>query len=117
MKKGIRCAVWAATIVLSGCISPAEQKAADAKHCEGYGFAQGTDGFSNCMMRTENRRADPMRQRQADQQVKREEQQKPRQAAPSVPAEPSAMDCTTSETTTTACNATDVQSFTSCRSR
>jgi hypothetical protein len=117
MKKTFRCAVGAAAIILSGCISPAERKAADAKHCEGYGFAQGTDGLSNCMMQTENRGADPMRQRQTDQQRKPEEHQKPRQAAPSVPAEPTAMDCTTSETTTTACNATDVQSFTSCRSR
>lgn len=41
---------------LVACVSPEEQRAADTQSCSGYGFAQGTDGFANCMMTTANQR-------------------------------------------------------------
>jgi hypothetical protein len=107
--------------MLSGCLSPAEQKAADSKQCEGYGFAQGTDAFANCMMKTANRRADETRRWQEEQDRKFQEQQKQQQqqvqAVPAQPAEPARMNCTTSESTTTTGNTTNVHSTTNCSSR
>jgi hypothetical protein len=37
-------------LALAACTTAAEQKAADEKKCEGYGFKQGSDSFSKCMM-------------------------------------------------------------------
>lgn len=117
---------WAAfgvvAVVLSGCLSPAEQKAADTHQCEGYGFVQGTDAFANCMMKTANRRADETRRWQEEQNRKWQEQQKqqPQQqqtAAPSQPAEPTKMNCTTTESTSTTGNTTNTHSSTNCSSR
>lgn len=106
----------ALAVALSGCVSPAEQKAMDTRQCEGYGFAQGTDAFANCMMTTANRRADQQR-KWDEERMKNFKASQQTQAAPSVPAEPTHMDCTTSETTTTAGNTTNVHSTTNCRSR
>ena len=117
MKHRFKGALAMAAIALTGCVSPAEQKAADSKQCASYGFTPGGDAFANCMMTIENRRADQMRHWQEEQNRKWEEQQKPQQAAaPSHEAEPTAMDCTTSETKTTTGNTTNVQSRTNCRS-
>ncbi|WP_054141873.1 hypothetical protein [Bosea sp. AAP35] len=55
---------------LAACISPEEQRAADTQACSGYGFAQGTDAFANCMMTASNQRNDAEaadRRIQADQ--------------------------------------------------
>lgn len=117
MKVGSIRALAVAAFVVTACVSPAEQKAADTKQCEGYGFSPGSDAFANCMMTISNRRADQMRHWQEEQNRKWEEQQKAQQTAPGQPTAPTAMDCTTSETTTTTGNTTNVQSRTNCRSR
>jgi hypothetical protein len=106
-----------AAIVVTACVSPAEQKAADTKQCQGYGFTPGSDAFASCMMTITNRRADQMRHWQEEQNRQWQEQQKPAQATPTHSAEPTAMDCTTTETSTTTGNTTNVQSRTNCRSR
>lgn len=41
---------------LAGCASAAEQKAADEKKCEGYGYKSGSDEFSKCMMTIDQNR-------------------------------------------------------------
>jgi hypothetical protein len=117
MKRWFDYCLAAMTIGLTACVSPAEQKAADSKQCQGYGFSPGTDAFANCMMTISNRRTDQMRHWQEEQNRKWEQQEKSQQAAPSQPAAPTAMDCSTSETTTTTGNTTNVQSRTNCRSR
>ncbi|MFO1205864.1 MAG: hypothetical protein U1E63_09100 [Burkholderiales bacterium] len=121
MNSRLKAVLTVGTIVLAGCVSPAEQKAADTKQCQGYGFTPGSEAFANCMMTIANRRSDDMRHWQDEQKRRWEEQQKsqqePAQAAPSQPAQPTAMDCTTSETSTTTGNTTNVQSRTNCHSR
>ena len=37
-------------LALAACTTAAEQKAADEKKCEGYGFKQNTNSFAKCMM-------------------------------------------------------------------
>lgn len=37
-------------LVLAACTTAAEQKAADEKKCQGYGFQPNTDSFAKCMM-------------------------------------------------------------------
>jgi hypothetical protein len=116
--KGFRSAPLALTaLVVAACVSPAEQKAADTKQCQGYGFTPGSDAFANCMMTIANRRADQMRHWQEEQNRQWQEQQKSPTAAPTHSAEPTAMDCTTTETSTTSGNTTNMQSRTNCRSR
>lgn len=34
----------------SGCVSAAEQRAADETRCGSYGFRRGTDAFANCLL-------------------------------------------------------------------
>ena len=44
---------WGALILaaaLGGCVTPAEQRAADEGRCRSYGFRQGSDPFANCLM-------------------------------------------------------------------
>ncbi|MDS4069528.1 MAG: hypothetical protein RKO24_07895 [Candidatus Competibacter sp.] len=45
-----------ASWLASACVSPEEQRAADAQHCAGFGFTMGTSDFANCMMSTANQR-------------------------------------------------------------
>jgi hypothetical protein len=51
-----------ATVLLAGCATPQEVKAADRERCAGFGFAAGSDAFANCMMQ-----ADTARQRKDDE--------------------------------------------------
>ena len=46
----------AAIVLLAGCATPEEIKAADRAKCAGYGFSAGSDGFANCMMKAETNR-------------------------------------------------------------
>jgi ketosteroid isomerase-like protein len=68
--------------ILSACASPEEIAAADKRTCAGYGFAEGTDAFANCMMQADFRRKkqadDWQRQQQQQQQQRRlaEDQQR-----------------------------------------
>lgn len=53
--------ILSVTGFLAGCttISPEQQLAADKQSCNSYGFKQGTDAFSNCLMQLDfERRAD-----------------------------------------------------------
>jgi hypothetical protein len=45
-----------AALLLAGCVSAAEQKAADEKTCAGYGYKPGGDDFSRCMMTIDQNR-------------------------------------------------------------
>ncbi len=45
-----------ASWLVSACVSPEEQHAADAQRCTGFGFTMGTTAFANCMMSTANQR-------------------------------------------------------------
>lgn len=105
-----------ATTLLAACLTPAEQKAADSRECEGYGFAPGSDAFANCMMTIANRRADQMRHWQDEQNRKWQEQQTHHQNAASPVPEAGKMHCSTRETSTTTGNTTNVHSSTSCTS-
>lgn len=44
-------------MALAACTTAAEQKAADEKKCEGYGFKPNTDPFAKCMMVVDQNRA------------------------------------------------------------
>lgn len=44
-------------LVLAACTTAAEQKAADEKKCQGYGFQPNTDSFAKCMMVIDQNRA------------------------------------------------------------
>lgn len=46
----------AAFVVLAGCSSTQDQRAADSSQCSSYGFTPGTDAFSNCLMSANNQR-------------------------------------------------------------
>ncbi|WP_455871809.1 hypothetical protein [Serratia proteamaculans] len=39
-------------VLLSGCVSPAEQVSMDRSQCTGFGFTPGTDAFAQCMQNT-----------------------------------------------------------------
>jgi hypothetical protein len=39
-------------VLLSGCVSPAEQASMDRAQCTGFGFTPGTDAFAQCMQNT-----------------------------------------------------------------
>lgn len=43
---------------VAGCMSAEEQRRVDRSTCGQYGFAEGSDGFAECMMRTAHRRDD-----------------------------------------------------------
>ncbi|MBN9561869.1 MAG: hypothetical protein J0H14_14255 [Alphaproteobacteria bacterium] len=44
-------------LLLAGCgPTPEEQRAMDQQRCGGYGFAQGSEAFANCMMSTAQQR-------------------------------------------------------------
>ncbi len=43
-------------LLLSGCATTEEQHASDDSSCRAYGFKDGTDGFSNCLMRLDAQR-------------------------------------------------------------
>lgn len=61
--------------VLTACASPEEIAATDRRTCAGYGFAQGTDAFANCMMEADqNRKRNQAEQRQrwAEEEQRRE---------------------------------------------
>ncbi|MGJ7605188.1 hypothetical protein ACSFA7_12645 [Variovorax sp. LT1R20] len=59
----------------TACVSPQEIAAADKRTCAGYGFAEGTDAFANCMMQADQNRqkaaANRERQWQAEEQQRR----------------------------------------------
>jgi hypothetical protein len=57
--------------ILTACASPEEIAAADKRTCAGYGFAEGTDAFSNCMMQ-----ADFRRKKQADDWQRQQQQRR-----------------------------------------
>ncbi|MEN5082640.1 hypothetical protein ABE438_09160 [Bosea sp. TWI1241] len=35
---------------LGGCVTPAEQRAADEQRCRSYGFRPGSEGLATCLM-------------------------------------------------------------------
>jgi hypothetical protein len=37
-------------VVLGGCMTAAEMRAADEARCRSYGFRAGSEGFANCLM-------------------------------------------------------------------
>ncbi|MBL8577865.1 MAG: hypothetical protein JNK47_11605 [Mesorhizobium sp.] len=41
----------ALTVLLAGCMSPQERKAADEERCRSYGFKRKNDAFAQCMQR------------------------------------------------------------------
>ncbi len=43
-----------ASWLVSACVSPEEQRAADAQRCSGFGFTMGTSAFANCMISMAN---------------------------------------------------------------
>ena len=43
--------VLALTVLLSGCLTPEEQRAADEQRCRDYGFKKRNDAFAECMQR------------------------------------------------------------------
>lgn len=67
-------AMAVSAILLTACVSPAEMAAADRRTCTGYGFAEGTDAFSNCMMQADMRRKDQNAAWQRQQQEQRTQQ-------------------------------------------
>jgi len=62
----------------TACVSPQEIAAADKRTCAGYGFAEGTDAFANCMMQADQNRqkaaASRERQWQAEEQQRQQHQ-------------------------------------------
>ena len=40
-------------VILSGCMTAEEQRAADEDKCRGYGFRARTDAFAECLQRTD----------------------------------------------------------------
>lgn len=67
-------ASMAVSLLLAACASPEEIKAADKRTCAGYGFAEGSDAFANCMMQADQHRADQQAARLRDQQMRMEMQ-------------------------------------------
>jgi hypothetical protein len=52
-------AIAVLALVLSGCMTAEEQRAADEAKCRSYGFQQKNDAFAECLQRIElDRRAD-----------------------------------------------------------
>jgi len=50
--------VLALTVLLSGCLTPEEQRAADEQRCRDYGFKKRNDAFAECLQRLDlDRRA------------------------------------------------------------
>jgi len=50
--------VVALAVLLSGCLTPEEQRAADEERCREYGFKKRNDAFAECMQRLDlDRRA------------------------------------------------------------
>jgi hypothetical protein len=48
----------ALTVLLSGCITPEQQRAADEERCRSYGFKHRNDAFAECLQRLDlDRRA------------------------------------------------------------
>lgn len=43
-------AVLALALAGGGCVTAAEQRAADETRCSSYGFRRGSDGFANCLL-------------------------------------------------------------------
>ncbi len=113
--------LWAVAVILAGCVSPAEQKAADEAQCRGYGYTDGTDAFANCLMTTANRRADQQckwdEERMKNFEASQQKQQTQAAPAASQPAEPTKVNCTSTETTSTAGNTTATHTSTNCSSR
>ncbi|RIX79064.1 hypothetical protein [Acidovorax cavernicola] len=63
-----------APLLMVACASPEEIKAADKRTCAGYGFAEGSDAFANCMMQADQHRADQQAAQLRDQQMRMEMQ-------------------------------------------
>jgi len=75
------------TVALSGCMSAEQQAAEDRQTCSGYGYAQGSTEFANCMMISDQRRKKAAADWQAQQD--RDWQQKT--------AKPAMQECNTTE--------------------
>ncbi|WP_143751250.1 hypothetical protein [Collimonas sp. PA-H2] len=56
-------------ILVTACASPGEIAAADRGKCAGYGFAEGSDAFANCMMEADMHRKDQQAAFQRQQQM------------------------------------------------
>jgi hypothetical protein len=69
-----------AAAILTACASPEEIAAADRRTCAGYGFAEGTDAFSNCMMQADMNRKRDMAANQRAQQQRWQAEEQMRQA-------------------------------------
>ncbi|MFJ2279615.1 hypothetical protein ACIOUG_00570 [Pseudomonas sp. NPDC087803] len=76
-----------AAATLSGCMSAEQQAAEDRQTCAGYGYAQGSTAFANCMMISDQKRKKAVADWQAQQD--REWQQKT--------AKPAMQECNTTE--------------------
>ena len=60
-------AVVAATVLVGGCITTAEQQAKrNAERCETRGYKPGTDDFADCVTRIEGERTARMEQRRRE---------------------------------------------------
>lgn len=50
--------VMGLAVLLSGCLTPEQQRAADEERCRNYGFKKRNDAFAECMQRLDlDRRA------------------------------------------------------------
>jgi hypothetical protein len=57
MRPGLLLAI-ALTVLLGGCVTPEEQRAADEAQCRAYGFKHRNDAFAECLQRLDlDRRA------------------------------------------------------------
>ena len=122
--KSLRCstntfiALLASAVMTSACVSPAEIVAADKRTCAGYGFAEGTDAFANCMMQADQNRqraaANRERQWQAEEQQRRLAEQQRNQTEL---VRPTHEQCVTAANSTTTGNSTSSISNTVCSGR
>jgi len=104
--------------ILTACVSPEEIAATDRRTCVGYGFAEGTDAFANCMMQADQNRqraaANRERQWQAEEQQRRLAEQQRNQTEL---VRPTHEQCVTAANSTTTGNSTSSISNTVCSGR
>lgn len=43
--------IWLIALLLAGCASPLERRAAHEAKCKSYGFRPGSEAFANCLMK------------------------------------------------------------------
>ncbi|MHA6646098.1 hypothetical protein [Mesorhizobium sp. A623] len=67
-------------LAVVGCVSTEEQRSMDQEKCASFGYAQGTDGFADCMMKQSSQRADD-EQRSLDRMNAQEQRDRDRKEA------------------------------------